>query len=152
MRTKAAATRLEPAQFLVTFARAMIDAGADLFVGHGPHVLRGIEIYKGAPIIYSLGDFIFQNETLLRLSGRQLRRPAARARRAAERLPQPRYNFDKSGFPADPPIWESVVAMPRFRAAGWPSWRCTRSRSASAAPATCAAGRCWRRRSWARRS
>src|SRR5262249_53811421 len=31
-----------PAEFLVTFARAMIDAGADVFVGHGPHVLRGI--------------------------------------------------------------------------------------------------------------
>jgi poly-gamma-glutamate synthesis protein (capsule biosynthesis protein) len=30
--------------FLQTFAHAMIDAGADLFVGHGPHVLRGIEI------------------------------------------------------------------------------------------------------------
>ena len=59
-------TRLEPAEFLVTFARAMVDAGADLFVGHGPHVLRGIEVYKGAPILYSLGDFIFQNETLLR--------------------------------------------------------------------------------------
>ena len=59
--------RLVPAQFLVTFARAMVDAGADVFVGHGPHVLRGIEIYKGKPILYSLGDFIFQNETLLRL-------------------------------------------------------------------------------------
>ena len=56
-----------PAQFLVTFARAMVDAGADLFVGHGPHVLRGIEIYKGKPIMYSLANFIFQNETLLRL-------------------------------------------------------------------------------------
>ena len=37
----------EPAEFLTIFARAMIDAGADLFVGHGPHVLRGIEIYRG---------------------------------------------------------------------------------------------------------
>ena len=45
----------------------MVDAGADMFVGHGPHVLRGVEIYKGKPILYSLGDFIFQNETLLRL-------------------------------------------------------------------------------------
>ena len=39
--------RFLPADFLVTFARAMVDAGADLFVGHGPHVLRGIELYKG---------------------------------------------------------------------------------------------------------
>ena len=57
-----------PAQFLVTFARAMIDAGADVFVGHGPHVLRGIEIYRGKPIFYSLGNFIFQTDTVLRLA------------------------------------------------------------------------------------
>jgi poly-gamma-glutamate capsule biosynthesis protein CapA/YwtB (metallophosphatase superfamily) len=108
-------TRLEPAEFLVTFAHAMIDAGADLFVGHGPHVLRGIEVYKGAPILYSLGDFIFQNETLLRYPADnyddQRLGPAATPDDYLNR----RYNFDKSGFPADPPIWESVVAMPRYR-------------------------------------
>lgn len=54
----------EPAEALVTLARAVIDAGADMFVGHGPHVLRGIEIYKGKPIFYSLGDFMFQPETV----------------------------------------------------------------------------------------
>ena len=47
-----------PADFLVAFSRAMIDAGADVVYGHGPHVLRGIEIYKEKPILYSLGDFI----------------------------------------------------------------------------------------------
>lgn len=57
-------SRAEPAEFLVTFAHAMIDAGATIFVGHGPHVLRGIEIYKGKPIFYSLGDFMFQPETV----------------------------------------------------------------------------------------
>ena len=35
----------------------MIDAGADAVVGHGPHVLRGVEFYKGRPIFYSLGNF-----------------------------------------------------------------------------------------------
>ena len=39
------------------FARAMVDAGADLIVGHGPHVLRGMESYKGRFIAYSLGNF-----------------------------------------------------------------------------------------------
>jgi len=42
------------------FARACIDAGADGFLGHGPHYCQGIEIYKGKPIFYSLGNFIFQ--------------------------------------------------------------------------------------------
>jgi capsule synthesis protein PGA_cap len=40
------------------FARAVIDAGADAVVGHGPHVLRGIEFYNGRPIAYSLGNFV----------------------------------------------------------------------------------------------
>ncbi|MBO4209694.1 CapA family protein [Micromonospora echinofusca] len=39
------------------FSRAMIDAGADLIVGHGPHVLRGFEFYQGRLIAYSLGNF-----------------------------------------------------------------------------------------------
>lgn len=41
----------------VRFAHAVVDAGADLVVGHGPHVLRGMEWYKGRLIAYSLGNF-----------------------------------------------------------------------------------------------
>lgn len=57
----------EPVQFLPPFARAAIDAGADIFLGSGPHRLRGIEIYKNRPIFYSLGDFFFQNDAVQRL-------------------------------------------------------------------------------------
>lgn len=39
------------------FAHAMIDAGADVVYGHGPHVVRGVELYKGKFIAYSLGNF-----------------------------------------------------------------------------------------------
>ncbi|GAA4564875.1 hypothetical protein GCM10023176_11740 [Micromonospora coerulea] len=39
------------------FSHAVIDAGADLVVGHGPHVLRGMEFYRGRLIAYSLGNF-----------------------------------------------------------------------------------------------
>ncbi len=42
----------------VAFARAMIDAGADMVVGHGPHVLRAAECYAGKAIVYSLGNFV----------------------------------------------------------------------------------------------
>ena len=45
-------------------ARAAIDAGADVVAGHGPHLTLGVEIYRGRPILYSLGNFIFQNETI----------------------------------------------------------------------------------------
>ena len=106
--------RLVPAQFLVTFAHAMVDAGADLFAGHGPHVLRGVELYKGKPIIYSLGDFIFQNETLLRLPSENYEPydlgPDAHVADFNDR----RYDNDKTGFPADRLIWEAIVAVPRF--------------------------------------
>jgi poly-gamma-glutamate synthesis protein (capsule biosynthesis protein) len=53
-----------PADFLPTLAREAIDAGADEFIGHGPHQVRGVEIYKGKPIFYSLGNFIFQLDLL----------------------------------------------------------------------------------------
>jgi len=42
---------------VVKFARLMIDSGADLIVGHGPHVVRGMERYKDRLIAYSLGNF-----------------------------------------------------------------------------------------------
>ncbi|HCP17039.1 MAG: Bacterial capsule synthesis protein [candidate division TA06 bacterium 32_111] len=40
------------------FAHTVIDAGADLVIGHGPHVVRGLELYKGKLIAYSLGNFM----------------------------------------------------------------------------------------------
>ena len=48
----------EPRGDLRRWSRAVIDAGADVVVGHGPHVLRGIEFYHGRPIVYSLGNFL----------------------------------------------------------------------------------------------
>ncbi len=53
-----------PAEFIEAFARAAIDKGAHCFIGHGHHAMRGIEIRDRKPIFYSLGDFIFQNETV----------------------------------------------------------------------------------------
>ena len=46
--------------FLSDVSRRFIDMGADAIVGHGPHLLRAIEVYKNKPIFYSLGDFILE--------------------------------------------------------------------------------------------
>lgn len=54
------------ADFTREFAHACIDAGVDAFLGHGPHILRGIEIYKNKPVFYSLGDFFIQNDCVER--------------------------------------------------------------------------------------
>lgn len=50
----------------IKFSHAVIDAGADVVVGHGPHVLRGMEFYKGKLIAYSLGNFAGGGKTLSR--------------------------------------------------------------------------------------
>jgi len=104
-----------PADFLPVFARATIEAGADVFVGHGPHALRGIEIYQGKPILYSLGDFIFQNETLLRLPAENYARYDLGENAHVADFNGARYKDDTEGFPAIPEIWEAVIAVPKFR-------------------------------------
>ncbi len=58
------ANRENPARFIRIFCKKCLDAGADAIIGHGPHLLRGVEIYKRKPILYSLGNFIFMNETV----------------------------------------------------------------------------------------
>jgi poly-gamma-glutamate synthesis protein (capsule biosynthesis protein) len=50
-----------PGGFLPELARAVIEAGADAFVGHGQHHLMPIEIYRGKPILYGLGNFIWSD-------------------------------------------------------------------------------------------
>ena len=50
----------------IEFSRKCIDEGADAVIGTGPHLLRPMEIYKGKPIFYCLGDFINQLETIQR--------------------------------------------------------------------------------------
>jgi len=104
-----------PAEFVRTFAHAVIDAGADVFVGHGPHYLRGIEIYRGKPIFYSLGDFVFQNETLLRLPHENYATYDLGENDHVADFNARRYSNDTRGFPANREIWESVIAVPRWR-------------------------------------
>lgn len=110
-----AGSRELPADFLVDLARAVVDAGADMFVGHGPHILRAIEMYRGKPIFYSLANFLMQNETV-------------------EFQPQDNYEAQglgyedlpgkfqdvrieragASSFPAGKGFWESVVPLVEY--------------------------------------
>lgn len=52
-----------PEDYQRNFAKKYIDAGADVVIGCHPHVMQGIEFYKGKPIAYSLGNFWFNNST-----------------------------------------------------------------------------------------
>lgn len=58
---------------LFRFARGAVDAGADLVFGHGPHLLRGMELYRNRLIAYSLGDFCWSG-VFSRVSGTDPRR------------------------------------------------------------------------------
>jgi len=100
----------KPAQFTVEFAHAVIDAGADMFVAHGPHILRGIEVYKGKPIFYSMGNFIFENDLVALQPADNYEKTGL----ADDALPADYYDKrsknDTVGFPHDRKYWQSVVA------------------------------------------
>ena len=102
-----------PADFIVDVAHAVIDAGADVFLAHGPHVLRGVEIYKGKPIFYSLGDFVFQNETVPRQPADNYERYDLGPDAVAPDFFDARQR--RGGFPSRPQVWESFVAEVRFQ-------------------------------------
>ena len=56
-----------PPVFVREFAHAAIDAGADMYLGHGWHKVLGLEIYKGKPIFYGLGNFFAQTQYIRRV-------------------------------------------------------------------------------------
>lgn len=109
-----AESRNVPADFIVEVAHAAIDAGADMFVGHGPHVLRGIEIYRGAPIFYSLANFIFQNETVELQPADNYEAQGLGHRDHPGRFQDARIERSGGGFPADPAYWQSVLAVTQY--------------------------------------
>ncbi|MEI8718774.1 MULTISPECIES: CapA family protein [unclassified Mesorhizobium] len=110
----------EPPDYEQSFARKMIDAGADAYIGHGPHLLRGIEIYRGRPIFYSLGNFFYDDlrtpvgADMFEAYGRDPRIDTdaeVTADEEAKGYPTP------DGFVgalAAPIFYESVIAVSRF--------------------------------------
>lgn len=100
------------ANFAPALARQIIDAGADMFVGHGPHRLRGIEIYKGKPIFYSLGNFAMMNNSLDDIPSDMYEQfGTTRGSATIPELLQARAAriFD------DPDLYESVIAVSHFK-------------------------------------
>ena len=98
--------------FLQDFARACIDAGAHAVIGHGPHILRGIEIHKGRPIFYSLGNFIFQNETVDVLPSDFYEKYGLDPGASVPQAFDARTEGGKKGLAMTPGVWHSV--MPRW--------------------------------------
>lgn len=105
----------EGADFVVAFAHEAIDAGADTFVGHGSHFPLGIEIYKGKPVFYSLGNFIFQNETVTFFPADAYERFDLDSKATPADFLDARTDRDTRGHPGDPLYWENIVARCHFR-------------------------------------
>ena len=100
----------EPPDFLVKLSRNAVDAGADVILGGGPHSLRGVEIYKGRPVLYGMGVFFIKGEikalqeTALRVF------PDASGRPPAPRPPE--RSVRPGGNPAS--WYDGVVAVTDF--------------------------------------
>lgn len=99
-----------PPKFLETFSRNCIDSGADGVIGHGPHELRGIELYKGKPIFYSLGNFIFETETISLQPYDAYQNKALPPDTKVGTYMDIRSKNGTAGYGVQPKIWFSVMA------------------------------------------
>jgi poly-gamma-glutamate synthesis protein (capsule biosynthesis protein) len=105
----------ELADFAVDFAHQCIDAGADIFVAHGPQEPFGVEIYRGRPIFYSLGTTIFELETPQYLAEEAYTRYGLGSDAGPADFADTRYQNDHAGHPADPNYWKQVAAKCEFK-------------------------------------
>ncbi|NYV72910.1 CapA family protein [Streptomyces sp. UH6] len=103
---------LDPAGFVPAFARDAIDAGANVVVCHGPHQLRGIEIYRDAPIFYSLGNFAMMSNTLEAVPRETYDSCAVDPH--ADVTPAEMMTARNRGAFGGAEMYESVLALPRF--------------------------------------
>lgn len=104
----------DPGAFAQEFARAAIDAGADAVAGHGPHLTLGAEIHRGRPIFYSLGNFVFQNDTVEQFPSEAYKRFDLGHEATPADFLDARTDKDTRGFPVEPEFWEGAVATVDF--------------------------------------
>ena len=106
----------EAPDFVTDFARQAIDIGADVFVGHGPHFPLGVEIYKDKPIFYSVGNLIFQNETVGFFPADAYERFDLGLKATPSDFLDARTSGGKKGHPSEPAYWENMFAVCKFNA------------------------------------
>ncbi len=112
------ANKEDPPEFVRDFAHRMIDEGADVVVGHGPHLLRGLELYRGKPIFYSLGNFVGQNELVQKLPADAFERFRVDPSKTPGEVFRIRTQGDTRSFPADKRYWQTVMPILQFTNGG----------------------------------
>jgi hypothetical protein len=105
---------VHPADYMVDFAHAAIDAGADIIAGHGSHTPLGVEVYKGKPIFYSLGNLVFQNETVHTMPAEAYERFDLGPMTLPGSFNDARTNNGKKGHPAQARYWQNMAAVCNF--------------------------------------
>lgn len=101
--------KTEPDYFYEEFAHKCIDAGAHAIIGTGPHLLRPIEIYKGCPIFYSLGDFIIQLENIRKAPADMYEKQKLDGNAGMDELFDTRNHHGTRGLCYEQVMFESVV-------------------------------------------
>lgn len=99
-----------PSEFYQALCHACIDAGANAILGHGPHVLRGIELYHGGVIFYSLGNFLFENDTTTHQPADFYEKYGLPCDALVGAGMDARSRNGKIGLGLDADVWRSVVA------------------------------------------
>lgn len=99
-----------PSQFIEKFAHNCIDAGADVIIGHGPHQLQGIERYKDGLIFYSIGNYIFETETVALQPWDAYANKGYRTDMQVGEYMDLRSKNGTAGYGTLPEIWNSVMA------------------------------------------
>ncbi len=96
-------------QASIDFSHLCIDSGADAVIGTGPHLLRPMEIYRGKPIFYCLGDFINQLETILRAPAEMFAEQELDGSGRLDELFNRRSDNGRRGLCYDPIMFKSVI-------------------------------------------
>ena len=107
-----------PADFIKDFAKQAVDNGADVVVCHGPHLLRGIEMYEGKPIFYSLGNFIGMNDLVKVLPEGSYERFGIDSTLLPSKVFDLRSEGGTKGFPGVDDFWITVVPVIEYEDAG----------------------------------
>jgi poly-gamma-glutamate synthesis protein (capsule biosynthesis protein) len=104
----------EIADYTIEYGRKCIDAGADIFVAHGPQAPMAVEVYNGKAMLHGVGTFIFQIETMKYLPAEAYERYDLGDRATPADFIDARYRGGTKGHAGDPLQWEQAFAVCDF--------------------------------------
>jgi Bacterial capsule synthesis protein PGA_cap len=112
------------ADYQKVVAHPAIDAGADIIIGHHPHMLKGIEVHQGKPIFYSLGNFAFDL-------------PSDVVAEWHRKMPYEKAAYDRQGWVYNEPEWSAYTFPPACRLSMMSRFLVTGTQVTKAALHTC---------------